>query len=217
MITVSEKIEQILHQTPFLEEALSMGLINTSALARQLQPELQKELFKDIQIGAIVMALSRLIHKLTPQSPSSPLFPSLGDITVRSDMVEFTYTNSPSLVMKQSYLLSEVSKHPNTFFTFTQGVFETTFIASHTLASIIENTLQNEPLKSKIDHLSTITITLPEATVNQPGVYYQILKVLAWNNINLIEVISSYTELTLVMEDTYIDQAFSVLKNWNLR
>ncbi len=64
MITVPEVVEEMVKESPFLEEALEADLINLSSLARQMQKEIQKKLYKDIQIGAIVMALKRLLPKL---------------------------------------------------------------------------------------------------------------------------------------------------------
>ena len=65
---------------------------------------------------------------------------------------------------------------------------------------------------NKIDNLSSITIHLPKEVVYIPGVYYQVLKMLAWENINVIEVLSTYTELTVIVENKNINQAFSTLK-----
>jgi hypothetical protein len=43
-------------------------------------------------------------------------------------------------------------------------------------------------------------------------VYYRIFKELAWANVNVVELLSSGDELTLVFENAVIDRAFSVLK-----
>ena len=61
--------------------------------------------------------------------------------------------------------------------------------------------------------LSAITIILPKEAVFVPGVYYSVLKALAWEGINFVEVVSSYTELTIILQNSNVDRAFSVLKN----
>jgi len=48
-------------------------------------------------------------------------------------------------------------------------------------------------------------------------VHYSILKQLAWSNINVIEVVSTYTEFTVIIDNARIDTAFSVLKNLMMR
>ena len=38
MLRISDLVEQSVLETPFLEEALGLGIINLSALARRLKP-----------------------------------------------------------------------------------------------------------------------------------------------------------------------------------
>jgi hypothetical protein len=47
-----------------------------------------------------------------------------------------------------------------------------------------------------------MVLRLPPAIVKTPGAYYRILKQLAWENINLIDGVSTYTEFTIVLDDT---------------
>lgn len=214
MITVPEVVEELVKRRPFLEEGLSLGVINLSSLARYFQPEIQKKLYKDIKVGAIVMALKRLEKKLQVGSPISPI-PQifLTDLSVRSNLVEFTFQNSPTLMEKQEKILQLASKEKSSFLTFTHGVFETTLIISANLEKEVGEIFEGEALVSKFTHLSAITLILPKETVYQPGSYYQILKKLAWEGINFIEIISSQTELTIILEEKWVDKAFSVIKN----
>ncbi|MFA5932508.1 MAG: aspartate kinase [Microgenomates group bacterium] len=213
MITVPEIVEEMIKQTPFLEEGLSLGIIDLSSLARKFQPEIQKKLYKDIQIGAIVMALKRLSSTLKiKQQKSNPLFAGLDNMTVRSNLIEYSFENSPTLSEKEIELLSCVDKEKDGFLTFTHGVFETTLIISSIFTKEVERIYKGETLRLKLNNLSAITLILPKEALNQPGVYYTVLKTLAWEGINVIEGISSFTELTLTFENSQVDKAFSALK-----
>jgi aspartokinase len=212
MITIPTLVEELVHRSPFLEEVLADGLINHSALARQLKPEIENKLYKDVQLGAIIVALNRLSVKLKPKhSEITQILSKLGDITLRSQITSFTFANSVTLRKKQAKLLEEVSGMPNSFVTVTDGVFETAFFVSKNIAVNIEESFKQEELKKRIDNLSSITIVIPEEALHIPGVYYSILKKLAWNGINFIEVVSSFTELTIFLETKDVDRAFSAL------
>ena len=63
MVTVPETVLEIIHESPFLEEGLSRGLINLSSLAREMKSEVEERTMKDVQIGSIVMALKRISIK----------------------------------------------------------------------------------------------------------------------------------------------------------
>jgi len=47
----------------------------------------------------------------------------------------------------------------------------------------------------------------------QPGLYYYIFKKLAWDGINILEVVSTSNEFTILLKDEDIDKAFSVIKH----
>lgn len=160
------------------------------------------------------MSLKRLkerFAKQTKQPKLSVMTPK--DIAVKSNLIELVFANTPTLLSKQKILLEEIGSEPNSFFTFSRGIYDTALIISSNLDSRAKKIFQEEKLIFQLKNLSAITITFHQDTVKTPGVYYLILKSLAWEGINIIEVISSFTELTIIFEDPQINQAFAVLKN----
>ena len=97
MISVSQAVEQIVKGNPFLGDALGKGIINHSSLARIIKPQIEKTLFKDIQEGSIVVALNRLSKKFKKIEAEQNKLQGLGDLTVRSNLVDYTFLNSPTL------------------------------------------------------------------------------------------------------------------------
>ena len=71
---------------------------------------------------------------------------------------------------------------------------------------------KNETLIGMQDNLSDICINLPKGNSKIVGLYYQIFKRLAWENLTLYEVISTTNEFTILVEDHLVDKAFSVIK-----
>lgn len=219
MITVPELTEEIVRKSPFLEEGLARGIINLSSLARIIQPEIQEKLMKDIKPGAIMMALKRLSRKIKPANNQklADVLKNISDITVRSNILEFAFENSSSLIDKQRKLLDAILEEKNTFFTTSAGVYETSLFVSQNLDVQVKKIFQDEKLRYEMNDLSAITLILPKEAVFVPGVYYSVLKTLAWEGINFIEVVSSYTELTIILQNSNVDRAFSVLKNLSLQ
>ena len=99
MSTISKITEEIINRSPFLREAMTENLINISALARKISPEVEKTSGKEIKEGAIVMAIKRMTpgvyHKLDIKIQN--VIGGIGDFLVRSDLIDFTYENSESL------------------------------------------------------------------------------------------------------------------------
>lgn len=214
MITISEKIKEIVKDSPLLEEGLLMGIINLSALARQIKPQIESALIKDISESAVLMALKRFSKNLNRgKIKKEDFLKNINDIIVRSNLNEYTFLNSESIFKNQKLLLHAVEGVKDKFLTFTQGIFESTIIASSKISNEIEKRFSGEKLILRLFNLSAITMKLSPEILHTPGVYYSILKQLAWNNINVIEVVSTSNEFTIILEKDNIDNAFSVLMN----
>ena len=214
MIRVSDVVENIVRQSPLLEEGLSRGLINVSALARDILPRVEQRTKKEVTEGAVVMALKRLSSDLAAHSQSSTVFQTAPDMMVRSNLFELTVGNSPFLPEKLPRLAELVATQNNShFLTVTSGVYETTIIASNTLRTEIKRILESEHEVNEINELASITIRLNDVFLEVPGSMAQIMKYIAWEGINVIEVVSTYMELTVILRQKDTDRALTVLKN----
>ena len=60
MKTISSAVSEYIKSKPFLSSALSDGIINLTSLSRIIKPDIEEILRKNINHGAIVMALNRL-------------------------------------------------------------------------------------------------------------------------------------------------------------
>ncbi len=210
-------VEEIIKKSPFLEEALAEGIINLSSLSRQIKAEIDEQLRKDVQIGAIVMALKRLSPKFDPNLKLrvKKVINKLGDITVRSKITYYTFKNSETIIEKQAELLKRLKEKKDTFFAFSQGVYETTIILSDSEHNNVDTLFREETIVQETNGLSSITIKLPSENSDVSGIYYFILKKIAWEGINILDLISTTHEFTIIVNDESVDRAFSILKNLN--
>jgi len=213
MISTTTVVEELIRKAPFLETAMAEDLVNYSSLARYLKPEIEKKLFKDIKAGAIIMALKRASSRLKKTIPKGDnILKNLGDITIRSNLVDYTFLNSPTLGEAQDKILKKSGGRKDIFITISHGISQVTVIASEAIEKDIKEIFKEESVVCSIGGLSSLTIRIPEEATKMPGVLYSILKVLAWEGINMIETISTFTELTIVLGGRDIERAFSLLK-----
>lgn len=213
MISIPVAVADVIKKKPFLEGALVDGLINLSALARQIKPEIEEKIGKEVNDSAVIMALNRLVPRLETMSEMriKNVVENMGDIVVRSNLSDYTFLNTSTLYTLQAKLLNEVYALKNVFCTFSQGIYETTLVVSDTIVPLVEEFFVGEKLIVKNTNLSLITIKLPSDNTSCPGVYYYLFKELAWDNINIVEVISTSNEFTIVVSDEDIHRAFSIL------
>jgi len=213
MKTIQETVETIIKRTPFIEEAMQDKLINVSSLARLIQEEVEHALGKTVKPGAIMMSINRMspIEIIKIRKNIKALSLKLGDFIVRSDLFDYTFKNSNTLPKQISLIFAKIGNNRESFFTVSQGIFETNIVISSNLKEEIDTIFQAEEKISFMSKLASITIKLPKKNIEQSGVYYFILKQLAWANIPVQEVISTTHEITLVVKEEDINKTFSIL------
>jgi ribosomal protein L30E len=212
MITITELVRNLVKNNFLLEESLSQGLINLSALAREFKPKIEKKLLKSVKTGTIVVSLKRVMKEIRNRTKKLEKISIKGELIVRSNLCEYIYLTSEGLIKKYSVLAKIFSRHPHFFLTLTQGTKETDIIISESLKEKLENILSGEKLIRKIENLSSITLFHPEKAVFTPGFHYSILKLIAWENINIVETVSTFTEFTIILKEKDLERAFKIIK-----
>lgn len=214
MSSVGKVAEDIINRSPFLREAMTENLINISALARKIKPLIDDSFDEDVKEGAIIMAIKRLTpgtyHRLNLKIEG--IVREIGDFLVRSGLTSFTFENSDSLSEKQTELIEILEKDKKkSFYTISKGVTETSIVTNLFEKDLILDLLKTESLKSKNENLASITVQLPTLNTEVYGVYYYILKQLAWEGLNIVDIISTANEFTIIFNQVDIDKAFRIL------
>ena len=219
MKTIQETVEDIISQTPFIEEALHDKLINVSSLAREIQPEVAKRLSKEVKTGAIMMAINRIspVHVLRIRKNIRSFSLDLKDFMVRSDLLDLTFKNSGSLQKQIAKIYEKIHTNRDSFFTVSQGIFETNMVLSANIENMVRSILIREDMIHSISELASITIKLPKSNLEQSGIYYFILKQFAWANISVQEIISTTHEITLIVKESDIQNSFQILMNFKTK
>ena len=192
---------------------MTEDLINISALARKIKPEIEKATNKEIKEGAIVMAIKRMspgiYHKVDVKINN--VIGGIGDFLVRSDLIDFTIENSETIQKSQANLIQFLQEDKDCFFTLCKGITETTYIMNAKYIDESRRFFANETIKAQNLNLSSITVKLPTTNIETYGVYYYILKHLAWEGINIVQVVSTANEFTAIVHSNDIDDAFKIL------
>lgn len=210
MITVPEATKKIVERSRYLSEAISKGLINYSALARYIKPELEEMLVKDVSEASIIMAFKRLEKEFQPKYKPQKTFSKLPEMNIRSSLHFFSLLNTETSGI--SMLLSR-DADPKSFFLKTQGISETSYIVSSELFEKYLPTIKEKKGYIHDEDVASLTIYIPDTALTNSGIYYFFLKSLAWEGINILEVISTIHELNLILDDKDVQPACSVIKS----
>lgn len=212
-MNLSQVVESEIYKSPFISEALHAGIVNNTSLARMLKGTIDKQLREDTSVSAISMAIKRLPLTNMVQLDKSigKFMKQLGDITVRSDLAEYSFKNSDTLLQCQGQLMTKISDINNYFYSYCRGVNETTIVCSSSLQDDLKSAFDKEQILLTRTNLAAVSITLPPTNLDTYGVYYTILKKLAWKGINIVEVISTSHEISLIISSDDVEEVFSIV------
>ncbi len=212
MSSVSSEVKVLLENKPFLLDALGRGIISLGNLAEDMKPEIESRLEKEVKESAIVMALRRYSEEI--QNHAVPAGPLSGEIIMKTNICDFNVRKTPLLMNKLKMLYDMVSMERGDFLNITVGSNEISISVSEKYFSRIEEFLSGEAVYSKQKGLVSLTLVFSGDFLHTPGIVFQVIRRLAWENINLYEIVSTMTELTVVIGKNDSIKGYEVLQKY---
>lgn len=211
MVTISKIVEKMVKENPSLEIALSKDIISYSKLARYLREEVEKEFGKKITDAAIMQALKRLKEKSARMYEKKSEFYAL-ELNTNSNIASITIGKSSRLpqIMQSLYAMPELEQ--GFVLNATHGNNQTTFLISRVLEHKVEDILHSEKIIARMRDLSQLSVRFDHKMFETPGFIVYVLKDLTWNNINIIEIVSTYTELIIIVKSEDLLRAHNILQ-----
>jgi hypothetical protein len=212
MVNVAHITKKIINEKPFLLEALSRGIINQFALAEDIKTEVEKELGKEVKVSAVNMAIRRLAEKTDTYCINEIDFGSDVDLTIKSNLILYNLNRTweTQKKVKEIYSLSE--GHPGQFLNIIQGPYEIAIITNESNEKKIESTFEEQEINKKKNNIAGITLKLPQESTKTPGYLFSLVKAIFWENLNIVELFSTFTELTLIFEEKDVARAFETIR-----
>lgn len=212
MKTVAAVVREIIDESEIALSALQSGVLNLSAYAKKIQADVSKRAGKNVTTGSIVVALSRYEYDAKKKTPLTPDV-LVESISTRSNLTEVTFARTQSIRAR----LKDIHENKNLLeadiLTVTSGVREVSLIVPTTLANeVLEIFSDNEPTLILHD-LACLTIRFPARYLHTPNTIFTLLRPLALNRINIVEVVSTYTELSVVVAEQDLQSAFAIFSN----
>ena len=209
MITIAKTTAEILYGDEVAREALVAGVLNLSAYAKKLKPKIEKRLYKNIRVGSIVTALSRLAV-IAGKVPSLRATVKIEDMSIKSPLCELTYEKTEEVSLVISKLGINFSGHG--FFTSTQGIGEVTLIAAQDHKADMLKQIGVTP-KGEYNNLAAVTVRFNEGQyVEIPNMIYTLVSALAVKRINLVEIVSTFTEISFIVRQEDMNQVVEVFR-----
>ncbi len=209
MRKVSDAVRNQLMNSESALTSLTEGVLNLSAYAKKIQKEIEKETMKPVKIGTIVAALARMSQDIDALPVICPPVKLL-DIAVKSGLCEFAFEQSEANRMSLQKLYESKSIAASDFFTATHGIGELALVASDKYRTHILKLFQPQEPKLVSEKLCALTVRFAEHYIDTPGQTFWLVRKIAIERLNIVEIISTFTELTFLLHEKDINKAFAV-------
>ncbi len=209
--SIKKTLEKIIQDNDFLEDGLYNGYINITALAIYLLPTISKLCGKESTVGSISMTLSRIVSTIQ-RSKKIRLRPD--DMRVRTGITYVTFQKVPWL----STMLNDTSKQfnyldssGNNLYSELEWSREITVLYTTYFATSMSHVIQMFPPKKIIEDLVSIIFHIPPDFIEEKWVLYHIVKQLNYFWVNIIELYTTLSEVTIIIRKENLNAAMSVL------
>jgi hypothetical protein len=209
MVTISHVVKEILNRQIFLQEAINNDIVSFNKLANHLKPNIESILGKGVKHSAIVMAIRRHAEKSKNVLQSSKF--SYFIETIKTDICYVTFEESSTLLPKIPTLYSIVDFKKGGILNIIQGNFELTIITNKRYEDELLDILHDEKVIQTIDDIVSISLIYSKEFLFIPGVLHDIVRLMAWENINILDIILTSTEMSIIIAKKDLMRCYEIL------
>lgn len=207
--TIASVVEKELNEYPQMLEMMSEKILNLSALAKKLQPAIEKTLMKSASHGSIVIALQRLQADMKPYESVNPGH-FLHDLSVVSGLEEITVANT----VRMHTEIIDTANTPDWMGNVAiasmghQGI---NVMAPKGFSKRLRERISEKLVLGVVPNLSALSLKRSPGQVTRSGVLYYPIQILAWHNISSVEIITTPKDITIYIHDKDVGRAFSII------
>ncbi|MBL7169781.1 MAG: hypothetical protein ISS48_02085 [Candidatus Aenigmarchaeota archaeon] len=214
--SISEIVREQIETMPYVKTALELDLLNFSAFSRHLIPKIEKELGKKVSNQAVTVAIIRYQKDMKKTKISKKLRKGIADcnISMRSDVIDLTLERTPEAQEIVEKFNKEIDWKRGGIMFVVQGRAEVEVILDRENYNKIKENIPENLTVNVIKKLSLISVHQPSTDLTfVPGFYTFLLDKLSMNNINVLQIMSTLTELIIVVSQEQAPKTHEILND----
>lgn len=189
-MSLAQECRKVVSRHPYMLDGLREGVVNYRAVAREIMPEVEDSVGREVDIEAVTTAVRRYGEELQEGDDEHERVRSvLSDsrVSLRGDVVSITATE-----------FGELPRFGG-FTHLVRGSSYTTVVTDDENADEVRNAVEGEVVE-RVDDLTCITVESPDEIVEVPGVLTRMVSRFSSEEINIVDITSCYTETIVVVE-----------------
>ena len=212
MVTISHIVNKLVDERIYLHEALSKGIASYGSVAKHLKPEIEKELGKEVEHSAVVTALRRYSEKLTTKFNNVKFSTKYSEVNLKTHIIDINVVKTQELFDKLKRFYDLINFEKGDILHIIYGRTHVAIVTNERYKEKIINLLQNQKIKKIEENLVALSFTVGKERIDKPGVLFKITRSLAWENVNIIEIISVDLDVTFIVDKKDAIKGYNALE-----
>lgn len=212
--SVAFYVKEIINRSPFISEMLIQEVISYSNLAIFIKPKVEALYGSEVSSAAIVMAIRRYTQDLKKLNHIEKKKNKIDfEISMKTNIYDVNIKRSNSFIANIPNLYNIIKSENGDFINISLSDYEIVVTISDKYKDVLDGILKNENvINSELDMVA-LTISFKDNNfLETPGITYLATRKLAWENINIYEIVSTLNVLTFIIKRKDSLQAYSVLQ-----
>lgn len=208
----TDLVKKELQSDLYLLEILRDDLVNVSALSRKLLPKIRAENSK-ATIESISIAIKRYVEQEKKSKISDKLKKIIANtqLSTKNDIIHVTFKRNQDVVNQISKISAKIKWDNEEIFFVNQGSGEITVILDKKNRQMLEECKQYITEYTKNLAILSLKESFQMEGRDIPGLYTYFINQISRNGINLIELVSTLSQLTFVVSENDIIKSYEVI------
>jgi aspartokinase len=200
MVTISHVVTKLINDNIYLQEAIGKGIASYGSVAKKLKPDIEEELKKEVAHYAIVAAIRRYSEKMNYKFQDIKFDANTSEVNLKTNVMDINVLRSNSLFDKLKRIYDIIQFKKGDILHIIYGKNSLSIVTNERYKENICQFLREETITNIEENLVSLSFTIDKCLVDRSGVLFQIVRNFAWENINIIEVISIDLEITFIVD-----------------
>jgi aspartokinase len=215
--TTADLVREEISRDIFLENSLSLGLINNSALARLMLPNIQKT-NKKATIESIMVAIARYQRDNKSNKIRKSLIEQIknSQIATKNDIIHATFFRNKEIANSINELSRKIRWDLDEIYICQSRQREITIIFDRKNKEAFRNFLSHAvEIRENCAILSIKEGNNKEiaASIEVSGLYAYFIGQISKQGINILDIISTRSQITLVVNEKELTRSYEAIKN----
>ncbi|MEM0271606.1 MAG: hypothetical protein QW514_03570 [Thermoprotei archaeon] len=206
--TVISLVREEVELDQYIQDALSRGYANLSALARQIKPRIETKTGQKITNSSVVTALKRIRTQRSNTERAVETLIANSVITVRTNVAKLSLERTKHTLKIVAQI---ISAHHEEFIQLSETYSSITLVFDQKILEKIKQEIPSHSVLEEGSDYAAIIIHSPQEFIYTPGALLPFYAQLSRRGINIDNTVSCYTDTVIVVNMKDAGRAFEAL------